>query len=52
MEECILFIGFIAMSSINFTQSNKSYIEVTDVVEFKKTIEKYIAKIIVSKELV
>ncbi len=52
MKKLILFIAFIAITTMTFAQGNKSYIEVTGVVEFEKSVEKYIAKVIVSKDLI
>ncbi len=52
MKKLILFIAFITITTMTFAQDNRSYIEVTGVVEFEKLVEKYIAKVIVSKELI
>ncbi len=52
MKKLILSIAFIAITTMTFAQGNKSYIEVTGVAEFEKSVEKYIAKVIVSKELI
>ena len=52
MKKLILFIAFIAITTMTFAQDNRSYIEVTGIVEFEKPVKKYIAKVIVAKELI
>jgi len=51
MKKLILLIAFLAISVTTFAQQDKSYIEATGVTKYKRTVEKYIAKTIISKDL-
>jgi len=51
MKKLVLYIALIAISITANAQQNKSYIEVTGIVEYDKTVDKYIVKTIISQDL-
>ena len=52
MKKIRLFVAFVAITISTFSQQEcKSYIEVTGVARYKKTVEKYIVTIVLSKDL-